>query len=413
MKDQILRFIASQREGILAFTEALVRVPTENPPGRNYRECVELLEDHLQRMGLSPTVIEVPPPGGGTGETKSDTESYPRYCVLAGYGTGERILYFHGHYDVVPAGSEAQFAPRVENDRLYGRGTADMKSGLAAMIYAVEALQACEVDLDGRIGLVIVPDEETGGWGGAKWLSESGLLGRNGIGMLMPEPTGGVIWNANRGALSLKLTVKGKTAHVGLQHEGINAFERMLVIVGALAHLKSEVEERRTEFRIEPDEARRSILMMGGRLEGGVGFNTVPAKCSFTVDRRINPEEDLETEKQRLFDLFNLIRREGINLEVEILQEGESGGLEEDHPFGREFAAVVEDIRGDPPRFELCPGLLETRFYRALGIPALSYGPGLLSVSHGPEEYVEIERISECAAVYALAAVRLLTNRYS
>ena len=165
------------------------------------------------------------------------------------------------------------------------------------------------------------------------------------------------------------------------------------------------------EFRIEPDEARRSILMMGGRLEGGVGFNTVPAKCSFTVDRRMNPEEDLETEKRRLFDLFNLIRREGINLDVEVLQEGESGGLEEDHPFGREFGAVVEDVRGDVPRFELCPGLLETRFYRALGTPALSYGPGLLSISHGPEEYVEIEKIYECAAIYALAAVRLLTNR--
>ncbi len=115
--------------------------------------------------------------------------------------------------------------------------------------------------------------------------------------MLTAEPTSGVIWNANRGAVTLRITTRGKHAHVGLQHPGVNAFEQMLVAASALRELKAEVEQRETRFALEPPEARRSILMMGGRVEGGTGFNAVPAECSFTVDRRINPEEDLETER--------------------------------------------------------------------------------------------------------------------
>jgi len=128
-------------------------------------------------------------------------------------------------------------------------------------------------------------------------LAELGLLGADGIAMLTAEPTSGVIWNANRGAVTLRITTRGKHAHVGLQHPGVNAFEQMLVAASALRELKAEVEQRETRFALEPPEARRSILMMGGRVEGGTGFNAVPAECSFTVDRRINPEEDLETER--------------------------------------------------------------------------------------------------------------------
>lgn len=226
--------------------------------------------------------------------------------------------------------------------------------------------------------------------------------------MLTPEPTSGVVWNANRGALSLRVTVKGKPAHVGLQYQGINAFERMLVVASALRELKAEVESRTTRFRIEPAAARRSILMMGGRCDGGTNFNLVPARCAFTVDRRINPEEDLEEEKQRLFALFERLRREGIDLDVEVLQEGRSSGVPEDDPVGRALAESVETITGKPPVFELCPGLLEIRFYAQQGIPAFAYGPGLLSVSHGPNEFVKINDITTVAAVYALTAVQVL-----
>src|SRR5580658_3727921 len=98
--------------------------------------------------------------------------------------------------------------------------------------------------------------------------------------MLTPEPTGGLVWNGNRGAITLKITVHGKSAHVGRQHEGINAFERMITVAQALQALMAEVEN-----------GQRSLLMLGGRTERRTNYNVVPEFCSFTVDRRINPEE--------------------------------------------------------------------------------------------------------------------------
>ncbi|MBC7263408.1 MAG: M20 family metallopeptidase [Chloroflexi bacterium] len=400
MQNLILDAIASYRDEIVDFTKALVAIPTENPPGKSYSACVERIASKLQEIGLDPTILEVPdgPP------------LHPRYCLLSSYGKGERTLYFHGHYDVVPASSEAQFHPYVKGGELFGRGSSDMKGGLAAMIYAVKALKDCGIALQGRVGLTIVPDEETGGAFGSRYLADAGLLGVDGIGMLMSEPTSGVIWNANRGALSLRVTVKGKPAHVGLHYQGVNAFERMLAVANALLELKAEVESRSTGFAIEPEAARRSILLVGGRCEGGTNFNLVPAECSFTVDRRINPEEDLETEKRRLFALFEGLRGEGMDLDVEILQEGTSAGCSKDDPVAQALAESVEAITGRSPSFEMCPGLLEIRFYAQRGIPAFAYGPGLLSVSHGPDEFVRLADIYNCAAIYALTAVRVLAR---
>ena len=390
MKTDLMQAVAAHRGAMVELTRELVAMPTENPPGNRYSDAVALLCRWLDKLGLSDIRVE--------GD-----------CVLAFAGEGDRTFYFSGHYDVVPAQSPTQFEPRIQGMNLFGRGSSDMKSGLAAMIYAARALGESSARLDGRIGLVFVPDEETAGPRGSRHLAAQGLLGRNGIGMLTPEPTGGIVWNANRGAITLRITVKGKSAHVGRQQEGVNAFERMLPIAQALLELKAQVETRATAFRIAPDSARRSILMLGGRTEAGTNFNVVPDFCSFTVDRRINPEEDFEEEKRRLLEVIEHARV-GDDLEVEVLQEGRSCGVPEDSAVGQALARGIQKVTGRPAQFEMCPGLLETRFYAERGIPAFAYGPGLLSVSHGPDEFVPVDRIVQCAQVYALAAAELLSK---
>jgi len=403
LKTKILNAVAANQAQILEFTKTLVAIPTENPPGAYYKPCVEAIGRELSEIGLNYEMIEVPTPADAQGQT------YPRYCILGSYGSGRRTLYFHGHYDVVPAASPDQFDPRLQGNRLLGRGSSDMKSGLAAMIYAIKAVKSAGVDLDGKIGLAIVPDEETGGLLGSRYLADTGLLGQNGIGMLLPEPTSGVIWNAHRGAISLRITVQGKPAHVGLQYAGINAFETMLPVANALLELKREVECRTTAYNVQPDAARRSILMMGGHTKGGTSFNLVPGEFSFTVDRRINPEENLDVEKRRLLTLLEAVREDGIDLEIEILQEGGTSATAEDDPLAQVLGRNIEIVTGKPAKFEMCPGILETRFYSELGIPALSYGPGLLSVSHGPDEFVNVEDIYNCTAIYALSALEMLS----
>jgi acetylornithine deacetylase/succinyl-diaminopimelate desuccinylase family protein len=331
--------------------------------------------------------------------------------VRATLGSGNRALYFHGHYDVVPASSAAQFQPRERNGNIFGRGTADMKGGLVTMLYAARVLKELRVALDGRIELAFVPDEETGGQLGTAALFECGALAPDAIGMLTAEPTGGAIWNASRGAVTMRVTIRGKSAHVGLSFRGVNAFEHMLVVARALEKEKQRISKRKTRFRIEPDAARRSILLLGGRTEGGTNFNAVPAECSFTVDRRINPEENLATEKTGLLAIMNRMRRAGIQIETNIFQEGNSVAMPESQPLARALAKSIQEITRRAPRFEMCPGLLETRFYAQRKIPALACGPGRLSVSHGPHEFVSVREMEHCAAIYALTAANLLGGK--
>jgi acetylornithine deacetylase/succinyl-diaminopimelate desuccinylase-like protein len=259
------------------------------------------------------------------------------------------------------------------------------------------------------VRLVCVPDEETGGARGAGRLSRDRLLGLNGIGMLTAEPTGGLVWNANRGALSLRVGVTGKPAHVGLHFRGVNAFEGMLEIARDLRALARRVARRVTRHRLHPPAARRSVLLIGGQCGGGTSFNTVSGGAWFTVDRRFNPEERLADVRAALEALFRQHGRAGRRLTIETLQEGASAATPSSAPFGRALAAAVRAVGASSPRFEMCPGLLETRFYAARGIPAYAYGPGQFSVAHLADEYVDLDRVVECAAVYALTALRVLS----
>jgi acetylornithine deacetylase/succinyl-diaminopimelate desuccinylase family protein len=406
---KLLRLIEGYRNEILEFTAALMRIRSENPPGRSYRECADCVENKLKAIGLDFQEIKVPRNEKFVRSEIEKSESDIGYCIQSSFGKGKKILYFHGHYDVVPASNESQFHPYVEDGRLVGRGSADMKGGLASMIYAVKAIQACDAQLDGRLALTIVPDEETGGLNGSEYLAENGLLGVDAIGMVMPEPRSrsDVIWNANRGAISLRVTVNGTPAHVGVHYQGVNAFELMLKVANRLEEYKTEVEARKTEYKIQPEAAQRSILLIGGQCVGGTNFNLVPGQCSFTIDRRFNPEEDFDEEKQRLLSITDEMRK-NIRLDVQILQEGRSSASSEDTSIAKALSSSIEQITGRRPIFELCPALLETRFYAARGIPSFSYGPGLLSAAHGPDEFVDVNDLIACAKIYALTAVRTL-----
>ena len=393
----LVRWLQDREDEIADLTAELVAIPTENPPGANRSSCADLLETHIREAGLACERVLCAHRGDAAPTT-----------LLAESGRGDRTLYFHGHYDVVPAQSPEQFRPLRKDHFLFGRGSCDMKGGIVAMLYAIRALREYRCELAGKIVLTLVPDEETGGAQGSAFLANRGRLGQNGIGMLTAEPTSGVVWNANRGAITLRVTVFGKSAHVGLQHLGENAFERMHRVVDRLLELKQEVERRQTNCAIGTGQTRNSILLLGGQSAGGANFNVVPDRCWFTIDRRINPEENLREEKSRLLDALEQCKRDGIPLEWEIFQEGESAVSGDDDALARALAGSVKAVTGKAPSVEMCPGLLETRFYAAQGIPAYAYGPGLLSVAHGPNEYVDVRRVIDCAAVYALTAQSML-----
>ncbi len=397
---KLRQWLENHLDQMAAFLLDLIAIPTSNPPGKNYQNCADLLQQRIEKFGLDCLRLEVV-------EMRQAPEDIP-VCLQAGHGQGPRTLYFHGHYDVVPAQSPEQFFPQRKDHFVFGRGACDMKGGIVAMLYAIRALQECGFQLAGRVGLTLVPDEETGGGHGSDWLARNRLLGREGIGMLSAEPTSGVVWNANRGAFAVRVNVHGKSAHVGLQHHGENAFENMLRVLAEIKKLKADVEKHSTACNIGQAQPGNSILMIGGASGGGTNFNVVPESCWFTLDRRTNPEEDLEAEKAKIIAILEQFRKEGIRLTWEVLQEGQSSSAGPDQPLARALAQSVKTVCGEVPRFELCPGLLENRFYSTRGIPAYCYGPGQLSLAHGPHESVDLRKIVDSAAIYALTAIETL-----
>jgi succinyl-diaminopimelate desuccinylase len=225
--------------------------------------------------------------------------------------------------------------------------------------------------------------------------------------MLTAEPTGGVIWHACRGAITLRVQTAGREAHVGYVNQGINAFEHMIRIAEPLTTLSRELLNERTNFPVESEEAAGSMLVVGGQAGAGAGFNAVPASAWFSVDRRFNPEEELEQELARLTGMINeAADAVGAQVDIDLLQKQPSGSTDQTHPAAQTLAQCIDAVEGAAPSFMMCPGVLDTRWYSQLGIPAFAYGGGRLDISHGPDEYINEAAMRRCAAVYALFALR-------
>ncbi len=397
-QDKIRNFVRNSRQEMIHILSDLVSIPTINPPGKAYRRCVDFLSGLLKEWHIEHDVISV---------TKG---KYPRFCILGRGGEGETGLHLHGHYDVVPAYSPQQFEPKVQGDCLYGRGSSDMKSGLVAILYTLRFFQNRGKEFKERISFSLVPDEESGSRLGTQHLYQAGLLPRRSLGMLMPEPTSGKVWNASKGALTYRVTVRGKPAHVALGHQGRNAFESMVNVVQSLLELKEKVSQRRTSLPVKPPEAGLSVMLIGGESGSGVNFNVVPDRAYFTIDRRINPEEKLTEAKQELMETFREVGERGIDVETELIQEGESSASDSGSPLAAALIDSVSAVKGEIPVFELCPGLCEIRFFNNQGIPAYAYGPGLLEVSHGPEEFVKISDLLDCTEIFIRAVLQLLAG---
>ncbi len=380
-------------DAVVAFARDLIAIPTENPPGAAYDECVQRICTELDVLAIGYEVVE-------TGDRETS-----RHAVLAEVGDRGPLLYLHGHYDVVPAFSPAQFDPRVEDARLIGRGASDMKGGLAAIIHA--ARPAAEAGA--RIGLVIVPDEETGGRLGAERLAGLGRLDRSAAGAIVAEPTWGTIWHACRGAFTLRVRVRGRPAHVGLHYEGVNAFAAAVDVALALRELEERLRKRMSplDFASADPRAPESIMLVGGHSGGGANFNVVPAEFGFTVDRRPNADEDYEEAKNELLALLASARDRGVDLDWEVLQDAPNAVTPPDSDFIGTVATAVTAVTGTPPTVTCCPGVLETRVYDQLGIPSVAFGPGLIDQMHVPDEDVPIPNLVAAAAIYAEVAAAL------
>lgn len=373
-------------DAVVGFARDLIAIPSENPPGVAYGQCVERICSELDALAIEHEVIE----------TGDDVTT--RQVIVGTVGDVGPLLYLHGHYDVVPAFDRDQFDPQVRDGRLIGRGSSDMKGGLASIIHA--AGRAAETGT--RIALVIVPDEETGGRLGAERLAALGHLDEGAAGAVVAEPTWGTIWHACRGAFTLRVRVHGRPAHVGLHYEGVNAFAGAVVVADALRDLGEALRERKSalDFPSANMRARESIMLVGGVARGGTNFNIVPDEFSFTIDRRPNADEDYEEAAKELLALLASFRERAIDLDWEVIQDAPSAVTPADSHFVQALSSAVSATTGSRPTITCCPGVLETRIYARLGMPAVAFGPGLIDQMHAPTEEVPIANLTDAAAIY-------------
>ena len=386
----VLEWLERRADDMAELLIRLVACETENPPGRCLADCAGLLGEAMDRLGLAPEILE-PAPAGSLTE--------PR-IVRGAAGNGEPVVYFHGHFDVVPAQDRAQFRAVRRGGTITGRGTADMKGGIVSMLYGAVAARELGLLDRGRIVIHLVCDEETGSSIGSGYLRERNMIDRNAVAMLTAEQSGEVIWNAAKGALSLRVDVHGRPAHVGEAVKGVNSFLHMLKVAAPLDAYVRELSER------------GSMIVVGGRSGGGSNFNVVPERTWFTVDGRFHPEVDLDAELARIVGIVSdAARAAGADVSVEVTQLAPPADTPASDPAATLLGRCVAEVTGRPARFELCAGCLDTRWYAQLAIPSFGFGPGRFEVSHGPNEYVDESALRRVAAVYARYAGQLLATR--
>jgi succinyl-diaminopimelate desuccinylase len=378
--------------------EAAVRLLTEcvqlltvNPPG-NEKLAADWLAAHLERRGFSPRVDDL---GGNRANITT---------VLQ--GTGEKpALVFNGHLDVVPVGDTPwtydPFGGVQADGRLYGRGTSDMKSGLMAMLMAVDALQQAGVRLKGDLILSGVADEETGALGAKSWVQAGGLQGVGAI--VIGEPTNLEVYIAEKGACWLELTTYGKTAHGSMPDLGINAVMHMTTALHALTRLS---------LPFQPHPLFDKPTMNVGTIAGGNKTNVVPDRCTATIDLRTLPgmrHEDILQEIGRTLDGL----REAVpqfTYELRVIAERAPVASDPQAPIVETALAMLQ-TRGRRETPKATPGFATDAsvFQPASGAPFLIFGPGIPQLAHQPNEYVEIDTYLQSIALFCELAVKYLS----
>ncbi len=417
---RLLAAIESRRDELVALTQQLVRIPTTNPPGEAYRECAEAIGRRLARRGFSVEYVR------GLG-TPGDSDRYPRINVIArreGTRPG-RCVHFNGHIDVVEAGrgwSVEPFAALVRDGRIYGRGSCDMKGGLAAAIVAVEALLDSGLPLPGALEISGTVDEESGGYGGVAYLAERGWFAPTRVQhVIIPEPLNvDRVCIGHRGVWWSEIETHGRIAHGSMPFLGDSAIRHMGAVLERLEHeLLPRLATRTTVMPVVPPAARQSTLNVnsvhGGQPEGydGLPSPCVADSCRIIIDRRFLVEETLEGVKGELRELLDRLaaERPGFRYELRDLFEVLPVMADRAGPVVQATLAAVREVLGREAEVVCSPGTYDQKHIDRIGRlkDCIAYGPGILDLAHQPDEFVLIDDLVASAKVMAVAAHRLLT----
>lgn len=415
LRERVLREVDEAADELVELTVELIRVPTVNPPGKHYRECAELLGARLRRYGFE---VDFPRP-----DAQPSAELERVNVVGLRRGRSERpLVHLNGHFDVVPLGDEWTVPPfdgLVRDGRIYGRGAADMKAGLAAAIMAAEALRRADVPLRGSLEVSGTVDEESGGFAGVAHLAETGRIARSRTDhVIIPEPLDvDRICLGHRGVYWCNVVAHGHIAHGSMPFLGRSAIDpigRLLELVRT--ELRPRLASRRTDMPVTPPEARRGTINVNALAGGQAGqmpqTPCVADRCEVILDRRFLLEEGLDAARREIAELVETVAGEfpEWRLELEDLLVVHPTLTSRDDPLVTTLEASIVEILGRAPDLVASPGTYDHKHVTQIGgvESCVAYGPGVLEQAHQPDEWCAVEDLIQATKVLALTLVELV-----
>jgi succinyl-diaminopimelate desuccinylase len=416
-EQQILARVDEIADEMVEFTRQFVRIPTVNPPGENYKDCAHFVADKLRDFGYEVSFIEA------TGRPECSPE-HPRVNVIGRRhgSTFHPTLHFNGHIDVVPPGAGWTFDPfaaEVRNGRIYGRGVTDQKAGIAASLFAIEAIRRAGFQLIGSVEQSATVDEESGGLAGVAYLAEHGFVRPDLVDyVIITEPLDyDRICLGHRGVYWFEVLMHGRIAHGSMPFLGVSAIDRMARLIEQVERqLKPKLAERRTRMPVEPEGARSATInvnsIFGGQNPDAPQTPCVADLCRAVFDRRFLIEENLDDVRLEIDDLIEQLRTHDAELQYELrdlLIVHPTMTAPESQLVKIMCDAVKQTIGREPPLIA-SPGTYDQKhFARIAGIEqCIAYGPGILKLAHQPDEYCEIEHLVSACKAMAVGAFRLL-----
>lgn len=376
-----------KEEEQISIFKKLIQTPSENPG--DYEEDIALeIQRILKKEGI-------------TSELKYVDKKRPNlYAVLEGEKKGKTLIY-NGHLDTVPTGSNWEhdpFSGYEDNDNfIYGRGTADMKSGVAAMLYAAICLKRMGKPEKGRLVLLFNADEEVSNKGMGQFLKEDIDIDY----AIISEPTNLDVCIGHKGVARYKIRTKGVAGHAAVVKNPDNAIEKMNELLLCLFDYSNQIRTR------EQDELLGKAISNVTTIEGGITGNIIPDQCSITIDRRILP---YETEESVLQEYHELIEREApyVEYEMETSSYLPPSLIGKDHELVQKVYEVAKNRKNDV-RIKDFEATCEAPYFSVMkNIPTIIYGPGNLEQAHVVNEHVHRSQVIDAGKDFIYICFDLL-----
>jgi acetylornithine deacetylase/succinyl-diaminopimelate desuccinylase-like protein len=390
-------------DALIALLQALVRIPSPNPGG-DTRSIAGFIHETLNRPGVQ--IRSVAP------DTKPQAVS-----VIGQVGQGRPVVMLHAHIDTVPVAQDEAahwhvdpYAAVIEDGKLYGKGAIDDKAPLAAMMQVFLEVAATPAALRGTLVLVAAAEEEVGGRLGTYWMAQAGLLPTCDF-IIVGEQTANRAATAHKGVMRATIRATGRSVHATNPDRGVNAITAIAHAVLALDAYHARLRERR-----HPQAGSPTCNV--GVIQGGSTANAVPDTCMVQIDRRMIPHEDPAAVQQEIIDVI-------AGVDVGSGQPGGGATLTVGDflvsnwfdstctgALGREFLKCIQaELQADPGPIGYLPGSDAKHLTGLLRPPAgnpsgesekgemVIFGPGSYEVAHAFDEYVQLDDVTQTAAI--------------